>query len=548
MKWRARSRDAAHVTFSRSQKLSFARWVRSGKMSKMSLRQQQITVFLATVIFIFGLFATGVWLISRRLTTEATLQTALLMARQVEIALADSLRQRSITIPSQPTAPPPKASSFWSFLGNLLPGTQPAPSPGRPRVTITPPRTAEVKDLMRAFIDRSGSIEAMWVLNAEGVILYSSMGHEKGEALTDPVLSDGLRRGVTTINSHPQGKSNYYDVLVPLQMPAGVQGPGGLRLWVNPADWTGLLSGLWRQLTLLFVLGGAVALMAAFLTTAMYTRRFRLITETLRQAEAGTYASRPIYASQDEVSRSLDLIDRMVMKQRKHTGRPAPVQRLAIAARTLAHEVRTPMNALAIHLELLRNKLQTLDGTDDQSQKAIAALDSSIRQVDHLVRDFTDYSAPIAMQRQPLDAAAVLLASLDDIASPCAHQNITLVKEVIPGPWSIQGDPTRLRQAFDNLLRNAMEAQPNGGEIRVTAIKKDSELIMQFADSGPGVPPEQRESMFEFGHTTKANGSGIGLPLSQLIMESHGGSLTYQDRNGSGSGATFRLTLPLEAN
>ena len=87
----------------------------------MSLRQQQVAVFLGTVVIIFGLFAAGVWLIAQRLTTEAILQTALLMARQVEIALADSLRERPVT---QPKAAPsqPQTGSFWSFLGNIFPG------------------------------------------------------------------------------------------------------------------------------------------------------------------------------------------------------------------------------------------------------------------------------------------------------------------------------------------------------------------------------------------------------------------------------------------
>jgi signal transduction histidine kinase len=133
---------------------------------------------------------------------------------------------------------------------------------------------------------------------------------------------------------------------------------------------------------LLFVLGGGVALIAALLTTALYTRRFRLISETLRQAEAGTYAARPEYASRDEVGASLDLIDRLVMKQRKNVGAPAPVQRLAIAARTLAHEVKTPLNALAIHLEVLRNKVGADDGSDDKIAALDCRLDSSIRQVD----------------------------------------------------------------------------------------------------------------------------------------------------------------------
>jgi two-component system sensor histidine kinase HydH len=506
----------------------------------MSVRQQQVAVFLGTVVVIFGLFAAGLWLIAQRLTAEATLQTALVMARQVEIALADSLRQR----PNQSKAASYQASSFWGFLGNIFPGR-----PLRPHSTRAPSRHSEVRGLMHAFVDRSGSIEAMWVLNADGKILYSSMGHAPGEALTEPALYENLSLGLTTINSRQHGKSTYYDVLVPLQMPAGVEGPGGLRLWINPADWTELLAGLWRQLTLLFVLGGGVALLSAFFTTALYTRRFHLITEALRQAEEGTYQARPVYASHDVVGASLDLIDRLVMKQRKVGSVPGPTQRLAVAARTLAHEVRTPLNALAIHLELLRNAFRAnSDAHETQQLRSMAALENSVRQVDQLVRDFTDYSAPVAMQKQPLDASEVLEASLQAWESPCAGQKISMTKDLAPGPWRIQGDATRLRQAFDNLLRNAVEAQPNGGAICVTARKNRSELIVHFADGGPGVSREQQASMFDFGHTTKANGSGIGLPLSQLIVEAHGGTLVYEDRHEQDDGAVFRLTVPLEGS
>jgi signal transduction histidine kinase len=502
----------------------------------MSLRQQQIAVFLGTVLVIFGIFAGGVWLIAQRLTTEATLQTALLMARQVEIALADSLRERTIVIQPRRSSP-----SFWDFLGKLLPGNNPKPTVHKPS------RQAEVKGLMRAFIDRGNSIEAMWVVNGDGKILYSSRGGESNASPLAAALMEKLRRGDTTISPLTQGKHFYYDVWVPLQMPQGVRTPGGLRLWINPAHWTELLSGMWRQLILLFALGGGVALVSALLTTALYTRRFRLISETLSRAEAGTYENRPAYASQDEVGKSLDLIDQLVMRQRKTTGAPAPVQRLAVAARALAHEVRTPMNALTIHLELLRDQVQEGDTANGQSQRAIQALESSIRQVDRLVRDFTDYSAPVTMERKPVDASQLLATSIDAISSSCAIQKIQLIKNCPPGPWPMQGDGARLRQAFDNLLRNAMEAQPNGGMIEVVAHKNGSQLTLDIRDAGPGVPPEQRQDLFEFGKTTKVGGSGIGLPLSQLIVESHGGSLTYHDRNGADSGASFRITLPMEA-
>lgn len=500
----------------------------------MSLRQQQVAVFLGTVAVIFGIFAAGLWLIAQRLTTEATLQTALLMARQVEIALADSLQQRSTN--------PPSTGAFWDFLGNLFPGSAAAKSSSASRRT-------EVTGLMRAYVDRSGSIEAMWVLNSEGKVLYSSRSQEENNTRADATLRENLRRGVTMITSRREGKLTYYDVLVPLQMPKGVRGPGGLRLWINPADWTELLSGLWRQLALLFVLGGILALLSALLTTALYTRRFRLISETLRQAEAGTYQERPRYFSQDEVGRSLDLIDRLVMRQRKSSEAPTPVQRLAVAARTLAHEVRTPLNALAVHLELIRNTPRAADSdvpSESQQQQSLVALEAGIRQVDRLVHDFTDYTAPVAMERKSLDLCGVLEASLHAVASQCAIKKIHLTKECVPGPWQIKGDAARLRQVFDNLLRNAMEAQPNGGSIRVTSRRNGAQLTLDFTDSGPGVPPERRANLFDFGNSTKAGGSGIGLPLSQLIAEAHGGTLTYEANDESVGGSTFRLMFRLD--
>src|SRR3990170_2240722 len=158
----------------------------------MSLRQQQVAVFLGTILIISGLFAAGVWLIAQRLTTEATLQTALLLARQVEIALADSLKQRPVIVQTGPSRT--QSSSFWSFLGNIFPGKS---SANKKQIRVRrESRSEDVKGLMRAYVNRSGSIEAMWVLNAEGKVLYSSAGQEDTEAYRNPQFHEALRRGV----------------------------------------------------------------------------------------------------------------------------------------------------------------------------------------------------------------------------------------------------------------------------------------------------------------------------------------------------------------
>jgi signal transduction histidine kinase len=140
--------------------------------------------------------------------------------------------------------------------------------------------------------------------------------------------------------------------------------------------------------------------------------------------------------------------------------------------------------------------------------------------------------------------ARVLEASVEAMLAQCTAQGISITMDLPAGPWMLEGDAIRLRQAFDNLLRNAVEAQPHGGVIQVTGECNGSQITLRFKDDGPGIPPERLATIFDFGQSTKPGGSGIGLSLSQLIVESHGGTLQYEEE-GSDSGAVFRMTLPL---
>jgi signal transduction histidine kinase len=213
---------------------------------------------------------------------------------------------------------------------------------------------------------------------------------------------------------------------------------------------------------------------------------------------------------------------------------------VSVAARTLVHEVKTPLNAMTVHLELLRN-----DGPpqSEGQQRSLEALETSARQVDQLLRDFADYSTPVTLERQRVDLAQVLEGSLEAVVAQCTAQRISMSTDLPPGPWIAEGDSHRLRQAFDNLLKNAMEAQPNGGAIQVVGERNGGQIILRFKDAGPGIPPERLATIFDFGDSTKPGGSGIGLCLSQLIVEAHGGTLQYEEADAEG--AIFRMALPL---
>jgi len=166
----------------------------------MSLRQQQIAVFSGTVVVIFGLLGAGIWLIAQRLTAEATLQTALLMARQVEIALADSLRERPVIVQRQ-QQPQNTRSSFWGFLGNVFDGFRSDPASTTTTTRYSAPRQEDVRGLMRAFVERSASIEAMWVVNAEGQLLYTSVPGDSEKSPSTLTVLNKLRRSEPTRNT-----------------------------------------------------------------------------------------------------------------------------------------------------------------------------------------------------------------------------------------------------------------------------------------------------------------------------------------------------------
>ena len=109
-------------------------------------------------------------------------------------------------------------------------------------------------------------------------------------------------------------------------------------------------------------------------------------------------------------------------------------------------------------------------------------------------------------------------------------------------PFPVQADPVLLRQVVDNLLKNALDAVAGDGEIQVAVEKTAGYAVLTVRDTGPGVPPEHRASLFEPLFSTKVKGTGLGLFLSRQIVERHGGTLDLID--GAGPGAAFQVRLP----
>jgi signal transduction histidine kinase len=204
----------------------------------------------------------------------------------------------------------------------------------------------------------------------------------------------------------------------------------------------------------------------------------------------------------------------------------------------IAHEVKNPLNATMIHLELL--KMQLADQPTAKEHLAIIA--AQMRRLDEVVQGFLRFTRPEDLKLQKVRVGAIIDDLLPVIRAEASSHNIELRLECPPDLPPISADPGLLEQAFLNLAINACQAMPQGGRLRIAATARPGRrLEVVFEDTGIGIPPEHLARIFDLYFTTKQHGSGIGLSLVYRAVQLHDGEIEVQSVPGRGT--TFRLLL-----
>ncbi|HKW17634.1 MAG TPA: ATP-binding protein [Terriglobales bacterium] len=208
--------------------------------------------------------------------------------------------------------------------------------------------------------------------------------------------------------------------------------------------------------------------------------------------------------------------------------------------RGVAHEVKNPINAIVLHLQLLRNKLQELD---PDTNRHVDIIDSEIHRLDRVVQILVDFTRPRDLHVEETDLRSIL-EEVALLAAPDAEQHgVTLVREPPPEPMPVKVDADFIKQAILNVVLNGVQAMPNGGTLTIAAHKEEDVVTTEVTDQGSGIPPALQDKIFELYFTTKKTGSGIGLAQTYQIMQWHYGSVDFESDEGKGT--TFRLRLPL---
>jgi signal transduction histidine kinase len=204
----------------------------------------------------------------------------------------------------------------------------------------------------------------------------------------------------------------------------------------------------------------------------------------------------------------------------------------------IAHEIKNPLNATMIHLELLRMQL----ADQPEALQNVAVIADQVRRLDDVVQGFMKFTRPEDLHLQAVDLAAVFERLRPVLEAEAGKHGVELRVEVPGDLPPVEGDPNLLEQAFLNLALNAYQAMPDGGRLRIGARAMPGRVVaIEVEDTGVGIAPEHLPRIFDLYFTTKIEGSGIGLSLVFRTVQLHDGEIEVQSTPGRGT--TFRILL-----
>ena len=219
------------------------------------------------------------------------------------------------------------------------------------------------------------------------------------------------------------------------------------------------------------------------------------------------------------------------------TRRVASLGRLTAG---VAHEVKNPLNAMTIHLELLKQKLASPDPAS--AVRHVEVIGTEIRRLDDVVQGFLKFVRPEDVTLAPLKIRSLVTAVLEAVGPEAERAGVVCEHACADPDLAIEGDETLLRQALVNLAQNAVQAMPQGGKLRIAcAVGKDGRVEVRVQDTGEGIAPEHLARIFDLYFTTKKRGSGIGLSLVFRTIQLHNGDIDVESMVGTGT--TFVIKL-----
>lgn len=210
----------------------------------------------------------------------------------------------------------------------------------------------------------------------------------------------------------------------------------------------------------------------------------------------------------------------------------------------VAHEIKNPLGTIVLNAELLEEELERLGQEDTTEARQLLGVIKS--ELDHLLEVVEEYLQFARLPQVKLEKSSVnevLSDLLSFLREEVAERKVLLVEELDPSLSPIQLDPKQLRQAFLNIIKNSLEAMPDGGKLTVSTGQKYGKVEVTIGDTGKGISEENLELIFTPFFSTKHGGTGLGLSITSHIVKEHRGTISFQSYPGLGTAFTVRLPV-----
>lgn len=220
------------------------------------------------------------------------------------------------------------------------------------------------------------------------------------------------------------------------------------------------------------------------------------------------------------------------------------LEAITLLAAGVAHEIGNPLNSLNIHLQIMERELRDVKEKEirDSLQELVEVSSNEIKRLDQIIHSFLRALRPTQPQREPVEVTSLLEDTLKGMEREISDRGVWVEREFPEKLPTLQLDKGQMHQAFYNLIRNALQAMTGGGILTLGVRVSDTAVAVSFSDTGSGIQAEDLGAIFQPYHTTKEEGTGLGLMIVQRIMQDHGGQIEIETRPDQGT--TVTLLLP----
>jgi signal transduction histidine kinase len=212
---------------------------------------------------------------------------------------------------------------------------------------------------------------------------------------------------------------------------------------------------------------------------------------------------------------------------------------VALLAGGLAHEIRNHLNVMGTCISLVR---KSVGAQDRELLERIEKLDQAAGELDELVTNFLTLARPAKDKLEPIELSALAAEVAEFLSLDLEQSHVEVRLEATPGVPPVIGDRGKLRRVIMNLLVNARQAMPEGGEISVRVRSSGTRVYLDVEDTGCGIPPEDKPRVFEAFFSTKSEGTGLGLAVVKRTIQDLGGTINFESEVGRGT--AFHIALP----